>query len=235
MARDPAVGNIGVGNTDVVGIVSNRNPCLLHARITEGIRPIVKMMDFYSFAGRDKGCPHACGWQRHHLEFRIVGNEAMISTPGSLVPLREMVVRALTKGRMRGVVVDFIGPFAKPVRQSLKSPSRMILWIHGTRGNSHIFHDLCVPSQKRNKLRTGCSKQSLANRSEAGLGRRPALLRTLIARQKCLEIDALEFLPSIDHKYPWQSLMAPNAFAKNHHARSIARRIEREKDGQHTT
>lgn len=47
-----------------------------------------------------------------------------------------------------------------------------------------------------------------------------------------LEIRAFELLPTVDHHDLGQTVIATDAFTKNHHAGAVTRRIEREIDRQ---
>src|SRR5271157_210437 len=228
-AADPVVSNIGIRDSNVVGVVADRNESLLNSRVAESIRPVVEGIDLDALAGRDQGCPLLRRWQCHQAELVVIRNRSMGTKPAPGHAVGKTIAGRLAECGMHGRVIQLVGPLAKAFIESAKRPHSMVLGIHRGGDGADFFGDLGVARQVVDQLRVGSAKDALTDRAEASLGGRPGLFGAFIAREQCFEVHALEFLAAIHYENLWKTTVAVHTFSENHHARAVARRIE----GQH--
>src|SRR5439155_25638553 len=95
--------------------------------------------------------------------------------------------------------------------------------------------DLRVALQIMKKLMVRGPENAFAGGTETGLCRRPRFFRYFASCQQCFEIDALEFLASVNYEDLRHARMSPHALAQDHHAGTITGRVKCEVHGEDAT
>src|SRR5271156_1071034 len=106
------------------------------------------------------------------------------------------------------------------------------LWVDRLGNLPDVPRNLRVASQIVDELGVHNTEIPLADRAESRLRRRPCFLRAFIPRQQCLKVRASKLATSVDNQNLRKSAKAANAFAQDHHARTVARWIEGEIERQ---
>ncbi len=229
---NPLVIHERVDNTEIKGIVAN-----FHARVTfwlisKRLAPIIKIVDLHAPSLVNLGRPsYGCG-QGVDDEFAVVRDHPMRPRAGLSKPGLAGFAWALPQGRVIHAVVNLIKVLGKFLLEFLERPDGLALRINALGDLSCMASDLSVAAKIMDELRVGGSKQSLADRTEAGLGRWPCFLGALIPRQQRFKIGAAELWATIDNNNLRQTVVAVDAFPQNHHAGPVAGCVEGEIKGQ---
>ena len=133
---------------------------------------------------------------------------------------------ALPERRVINRVIDFVCVFDKTLVEFLQRPDRLTFRIDAFGHLSHLAGDLSVALQIVNQLFVGRAEEAFASGAEPSLRRWAAFLCAFVAGEQTFEVATLELPAAVDDNGLRKTGMAAHAFPENHHAGTIARRIE---------
>src|SRR5262245_59781035 len=102
--------NVGPGFADIIGVIANRDLRSLNLRITEGLTPVEQVLNLDASSGRHLRRSLSRGWTCPHQKFFVVRNQPLRPPPCLQQTLGESLSRALSERRMRGRIIDLVGP-----------------------------------------------------------------------------------------------------------------------------
>src|SRR6266542_4731825 len=103
--------NVGPGFADIIRIIANRDLRSLNLRITEGLTPVEQVMNLDASSGHHLRRSLLRSWTCPHQKFFAVRNQPLRPPPCLQQTMSESLSRALSERRMRGCIIDLVGPF----------------------------------------------------------------------------------------------------------------------------
>ena len=227
MAFRPLIVHERICGSCIEWIVANGHFGVLDGRISESFTPVIQVMNLDASPQANlRGSPSR-GWQGEDVELLVVGNDAVKPHATAKKTVVHGSAGALPERGVINRVIDFVCVFDKTLVEFLQRPDGLTFRIDAFGHLPHLTGDLSVALQIVDQLFVGCAEEAFASGPESGLRRWTAFLCAFVASEQTFEVATLELSAAVNNNGLRKTGMSAHAFPENHHAGTIARRVER--------